>query len=226
MVERFHRQLKAALTASQSNSQWSERLPIILLGICNTIKEDIGCCPAELVFGTTFRLPGEMVLDLRVTGEVDPISYVTRLRQHFSSIRPTPPRISPRSQQAHPDLRTCLFVLVRFDSVREPLTPPYEGPFKVVARKEHYFVLDRNGYQDTVTIDRLKPAYIESRPIPKPTDIPVTDQLTFPSTPPTQPMSDTSVPSSAPQAPHDKTRNRIIEHPSDVQLFSLPDYGK
>ncbi|CAH8493835.1 unnamed protein product [Dicrocoelium dendriticum] len=203
IVERFHRQLKAALTASQSNSQWSERLPIILLGIRNTIKEDIGCCPAELVFGTTLRLPGEMVLDSRVTGEVDPTSYVTRLRQHFSTIRPTPPRISPRSQQVHPDLRTCPFVLVRVDSVRKPLTPPYEGPFKVVARKEKYFVLDRNGYQDTVSIDRLKPAYIESRSIPKPTDIPVTDQPTFPSTPPTQPMSDTSVPSSAPQASHD-----------------------
>ncbi|CAH8497046.1 unnamed protein product [Dicrocoelium dendriticum] len=70
-TERFHRQLKAVIMASSSDSRWSERLPAILLGIRNTIKEDIGCCPAELVFGTTLRLPGEMVLDSRTTGELD-----------------------------------------------------------------------------------------------------------------------------------------------------------
>ncbi|CAH8509346.1 unnamed protein product [Dicrocoelium dendriticum] len=74
IFKHLHRQLKALITASHSNLQWSERLPILLLGIRDTIIEDIGCCPAELLFGTTLRLPGEMVLDSRVTGEVDPTS--------------------------------------------------------------------------------------------------------------------------------------------------------
>ncbi|CAH8571626.1 unnamed protein product [Dicrocoelium dendriticum] len=82
----------------------------------------------------------------QVTGAIDPTSYVTRLRQHFSSIRPAPPRISPRSQQVHPDLHTCPFIFVRVDSVRISLTPPYEDPFKVVAWREKHFVLDRNGH--------------------------------------------------------------------------------
>ncbi|CAH8655800.1 unnamed protein product [Dicrocoelium dendriticum] len=68
LVEHFHRQLKPAIMASSSDSRWSECLPAILLGIRNTIKEDIGCYPAELVFGTTLRLPGEMVLDSRTIG--------------------------------------------------------------------------------------------------------------------------------------------------------------
>ncbi|CAI2739044.1 unnamed protein product, partial [Dicrocoelium dendriticum] len=179
LVERFHRQLKAAITASQSSTHWSEQLPIILLGIRNTIKEDLGCCPAELVFGTTLRLP-------------DPTSYVVRLRQHFSSVRPTPPRFSPRNQQVHSDLHTCPFVFVRVDAVRKPLTPPYEGPFKVLARKEKYFILDRNGSKDSLSLDRLKPAYVETK-----TPQQATEQ-TFPSTPPTQPMCEPCVPPSTP----------------------------
>ncbi|CAH8508541.1 unnamed protein product [Dicrocoelium dendriticum] len=190
LVERFHRQLKAAITASQSSTHWSEQLPVILLGIRNTVKEDLGCCPAELVFGTTLRLPGEMVLDSRITGELDPTSYVVRLRQHFSSVRPTPPRFSPRNQQVHSDLHTCPFVFVRVDAVRKPLTPPYEGPFKVLARKEKYFVLDRNGSKDSLSLDRLKPAYVETK-----TPQQATEQ-TFPSTPPTQPMCEPCVPPS------------------------------
>lgn len=59
MLERFHRTLKAALTAHET-PQWSQRLPIVLLALRNTVKQDIGVTPAELVFGTTLRLPGEL----------------------------------------------------------------------------------------------------------------------------------------------------------------------
>lgn len=58
LVERFHRQLKSSLMAtSPSRLDWSERLPIILLAFRTTVKEDLGFSPAELVFGTTLRLP-------------------------------------------------------------------------------------------------------------------------------------------------------------------------
>ncbi|CAH8608740.1 unnamed protein product [Dicrocoelium dendriticum] len=163
LVERFHRQLKAAITASQWNRHWSEQLPVILLSIRNTVKEDLGCYPAELVFGATPMILGEMVLDSRITGKLDPTSYVVRLRQHFSSVRPTPPRFSPRNQQVHFDLHTCPFVFVRVDAVRKSLTPPYEGSFKIVTRKLKYFILDRNGSKDSLSLDRLKPAYVETK---------------------------------------------------------------
>ncbi|CAH8858240.1 unnamed protein product [Trichobilharzia szidati] len=48
-----------------------------------------------------------------------------------------------------------------FLCVVTPLQPPYDGPFKVVSRKEKFFVIDRLGRQDTVSVDRLKAAYIE-----------------------------------------------------------------
>ena len=40
IVERFHRQLKASLMAANSNSNWLEALPLVLLDIRSTVKED------------------------------------------------------------------------------------------------------------------------------------------------------------------------------------------
>ena len=48
---------------------------------------------------------------------------------------------------------------VRIDRVREGVEPPYEGPYNVVKRLRKFFVIERNGKQMSVSIDRLKPAY-------------------------------------------------------------------
>ncbi|VDL99902.1 unnamed protein product [Schistocephalus solidus] len=56
-----------------------------------------------------------------------------------------------------PALDTCEFVPVRHDAVRRLLQTPY----KVVQRSDKDFVIDRNGNFDTVSIDRVKPAYVE-----------------------------------------------------------------
>ena len=49
MVERLHRQLKASLMATSSSTSWVEALPMVLLGIRTSLKEDLGCTSAELV---------------------------------------------------------------------------------------------------------------------------------------------------------------------------------
>ena len=59
MVERFHRQLKAALKARTTTPDWFAELPLVLLGIRSSWRVDPGCSPAELVCGSTLRLPGE-----------------------------------------------------------------------------------------------------------------------------------------------------------------------
>ncbi len=55
MVERLHRQLKA------DGEHWVDNLLILLLGIRSTFKPDINPCAAELVYGSTLRLPGEFL---------------------------------------------------------------------------------------------------------------------------------------------------------------------
>lgn len=59
IVERFHRQLKAALRARLTGPAWMDELPFVLLGLRSVPKEDLGCASAELVYGTTIRLSGE-----------------------------------------------------------------------------------------------------------------------------------------------------------------------
>ena len=51
MVERFHRQLKAALRASNSSERWTETLSIVLLGCRSAIKSDLGYSASELLYG-------------------------------------------------------------------------------------------------------------------------------------------------------------------------------
>ena len=49
LVERFHRHLKSSLKARLTNGNWIEELPILLLGIQTTLKEDLSCTAAEMV---------------------------------------------------------------------------------------------------------------------------------------------------------------------------------
>lgn len=44
----------------------------------------------------------------------------------------------------------------------KPLEPPYRGPYRILQRYPKCFKLDLDGRQDTVSLDRLKPAFIES----------------------------------------------------------------
>ena len=56
-------------------------------------------------------------------------------------------------------LKNCSHVFVRNDTIKPPLKSPYSGPFKVIGRTEKYFTIAVNGKQDTVSIDRIKPAF-------------------------------------------------------------------
>jgi cleavage and polyadenylation specificity factor subunit 1 len=192
LVERFHRQLKVSLTCQPDQTRWTENLPLVLLGIRSTVKEDLQFSPAELVFGSPLCLPGELVDPSRsVSTSTD---YISRLRQFLPTLKYTAPRQSNTPEQKSPHLDTCEYVFVRRDSVLKPLQPRYQGPHKVLERAAKYFVLDLNGRRDTVSIDRLKPAFIEipDKPTP-PHDIPnpiIPPPISIPMDPPTPVLPD------------------------------------
>lgn len=131
MVERLHRQLKAAFKARENAVHWKEELPFVLLGIRSAIKEDLNCTPAEMVYGQTLRLPGEL-FDNSKNNDVDISDFVTRLRATMDNLLPTDTRKTPQNNLFIPkSLETCDFVFVRVDKVKTGLMPPYEGPYKV-----------------------------------------------------------------------------------------------
>ncbi|XP_049861636.1 protein NYNRIN-like [Schistocerca gregaria] len=90
MVERLHRQLKAALRC-HATPNWTERLPIVLLGLRTSFKSDQKATVAELVYGQTLRLPGEFLRSI-ADDTITASEFATRLREHIRQLRPTMPR--------------------------------------------------------------------------------------------------------------------------------------
>ena len=58
------------------------------------------------------------------------------------------------------------FVFVRRDTRKGPLQMPYDGPFEVVERSEKHFKLKLGSQLANVSVDLLKPAYLnETQPV-------------------------------------------------------------
>ncbi|KAH9593578.1 hypothetical protein MS3_00001197 [Schistosoma haematobium] len=158
LVERFHRQLKASLSAANV-SQWTDALPLALLGIRNAVKADIGYTAAQLTHGMTLRLPGEFVRPSPSSMSMDPTSYTNRLTNAVRSVKPASTRPQSTDVFVQPDLRYSTHVFVRRDSHRRSFESAYEGPFKVLQRESKYYIVYKNGTNDSISIDGLKVAY-------------------------------------------------------------------
>jgi hypothetical protein len=77
-VKRFHRTLKAAIMC-HADQQWTEALPLVLLGVRTSFKEDLQASVAELVYGEPLRIPGEFLTT--TTDLVEPAHIITQLRR-------------------------------------------------------------------------------------------------------------------------------------------------
>ncbi|KAF2348350.1 Ribonuclease H-like domain [Trinorchestia longiramus] len=120
------------------------------------------------------------------------------------------PRPTQTVDKLDPALETCTHVYVRVDAVKPALTRPYEDPFLVIKRTAKYFIIEKHGKQDLVSIDRLKAAFVSDAlipnnlPPPDVTDLPVDDKSLL--KPPVRrlqfaPQLAASLPSSIPSNP-------------------------
>ena len=137
----------------------------VLLSIRTTLKDDLQASVAELLYGTTLRLPGEFFEKSSAEEVSDPTSFLSILRDTRRQLKATPVRPhAQRNVHVHKDLSLCTHVFVRNDRVRRPLQAPYDGPYRVLERTDKFFTLDFGSRKDTVSLDRLKPAYLETSP--------------------------------------------------------------
>lgn len=159
IVERWHRSLKTAIKCHESD-HWTEVLPTVLLGLRTNFKENLNCSPAELVFGTTIRVPGEFFLNSETPS--NPSVLVENVRQHMRSIRPVQTLHHTNSRIfVHKELGTCTHVFLRDDAVKKPLQQTYTGPHRVVTRiSNQIYKVAINGKDVNISTDRLKPAFI------------------------------------------------------------------
>ena len=193
-ISTSYRQLKAAIKSYPRPEQWTDALPLVLLGIRTALKKDIGYTAAELVYATGLRLPGEFLAPSSNSRDRDPANYADGLKRATQTLRAIEPHHSLHPN-AHisSDLHSASHVFARHDAVRKPLQPPYDGQFKVIARTDKYFTLDMNGRQDTVSIDWFKAAHLDQPT----TGAPLPTEPTAPSSAESAP----SVPSPQPHSP-------------------------
>ena len=162
LVERLHRQLKASIMArSKDINNWMDHLPIAMLGTRTAWRTELDCSPAELVYGMSLTVPGLLVGDRpQAQPDLPSSEFVQDLWHRMNQLRPTEmahhtvPKVQVPSSIAE-----AKWVYVRTDAVRQPLVRPYTGPYKVLSKAAKFFTISKNGSPDTVSLDRLKPAF-------------------------------------------------------------------
>ena len=63
------------------------------------------------------------------------------------------------------NLRNSQYVFVRNNVIASKLTRRYTGLFKVNERKESHYIIERNGNNVSINLERLKPAFVENNNI-------------------------------------------------------------
>lgn len=152
IIERWHRTFKAAILCHKPEN-WLKYLPFVLLGLRTAHKADMGASPAEMVYGSTLRIPGDF---FQIDNSLQTRSeFVTDLRKAMSNLRPTETAWhTTKHIFVHPDLATCTHVFIRNDSIRPSLSHPYDGPYKVLARHSKFYAVDVNGRSSNVSLAR------------------------------------------------------------------------
>ncbi|XP_068213842.1 uncharacterized protein [Palaemon carinicauda] len=103
---------------------------------------------AEKVNGEAHTVPGEFFPATTVNTK---LNHLGEIAENF---RPCLETYKDRTTHFMPkNIDDCDYVFIRVDAHRQPLTRPYHGPYKGIRR---------TAKKDWVTIDRLKPAFLEN----------------------------------------------------------------
>ncbi|GBO25171.1 hypothetical protein AVEN_80095-1 [Araneus ventricosus] len=110
-----------------------------------------------MVYGTSIALPGEF---FSVNKTLSTDDLLASLQQRMSSLRPIPmSQHCRRKVFMHKELNNCSHVFLRQDRLTKFQVAPYSGPHLVVPRAYKHFTIQVGSRQQTVSIDRLKPAF-------------------------------------------------------------------
>ncbi len=147
MVERVHRQIKAALRARGAANTWHLHLPWVLMGLRAAPKENSAVSSAELVLGAPLKMPGQL-------GDAPAQQQPPPSPRTYAAATNTPPR----------HLQDAQWVYLRKGGQQKPLAQPYAGPFRVLRRGAKTFSIAVGGRAEEVSVDRLK-AHTGSSPV-------------------------------------------------------------
>lgn len=159
LIENYHLKLKNSKRALRDDD-WLSRLPLVILAWNNCVREDGLYAPSQMTFGTQLVLPNDFFDKSQINVKSPSIELMRSYIAEMSNLRATE---SARHQNRFKhiiikDLNDSDFVYELNES-RTGLNPTYLGPFEVVRRSDKYFTILKPRGLDTVSIDRLRPAY-------------------------------------------------------------------
>ncbi|XP_039303479.1 uncharacterized protein LOC120357367 [Solenopsis invicta] len=133
MVEKLHRQLKAAIKSHQTKA-WAEILLVVLMSIRAAWKEDLQATPAEMVYGEPIWLPGQFLNE--ADSETDTSEGFVKEKQNLKKtkkrLRPKIRRHKQKTTFIFKDLATTQQVFLRYDTPTKSLqrkTPPLKPAY-------------------------------------------------------------------------------------------------
>ena len=87
---------------------------------------------------------------------------IDNLRRSVRDLAPCrPSKTNNPTSYVPADLKSCEYVFVREDAHKPPLSSPYRGPFLVLSRTDKSFRVQLSNREDWISIERLKPAYVD-----------------------------------------------------------------
>ncbi|XP_063860678.1 uncharacterized protein LOC135101034 [Scylla paramamosain] len=112
-----------------------------------------------MVFGEALVVPGEFFLSPNTAIDDNNLTIlwhtVGKYQPCVQTHKTSPPRYFPKS------LIASKYVFVKYDTYKPPLARPYQGPYAILERNSKAFRVSISGGSDWVSIDCLKPAYLE-----------------------------------------------------------------
>ena len=217
-IERFHRTLKAAIMARKTN--WYASLPIVLLGL-RMSPNSLNYSPFTAVTGAYMLCPHPLIeKDKTITTTNETLQHFVAEMQSINfydfatgDCHSTPSPYIPK------DMYTVPKVWLRVDRVRRSLEAPYTGPYEVVRRHPKYFILKLPQGETSVSIDRLKPAFLTINSDTKPKSKPLTK---------TSPSANINEPTPVPTSNNDNSNiapHRTTRSGRTVKFNPHPEYS-
>ena len=162
LVERFHRSLKQALMTrtNENNSSWYDHLPLIMLGLRVTPKEDLEYSASELIYGQNIRTP--LDIEPNISPNQNETIHINRIRKFIKNVKDTTPSHHSKPTQHIPkNLTDATYVFVKKPNPRS-LEQPYEGPFPIVRRHEKVVIITKNNANHSISLDNVKVGHVNN----------------------------------------------------------------